>query len=115
MRILQSSSMMGAVLAGIVLAGCSAGLQQQSKNSPCGADYTCLSNNALQYRQQAAQLSALAERYEMEAQVQSKQLGMEAEAVKRNRDLAKQYRTEAQEADELARQYRSQLPHNLVY
>jgi hypothetical protein len=115
MDILQSTSMMGAVLAGIVLAGCSAGLNQQSKTSPCGADYTCLSNSALQYRQQAAQLSALADRYEMDAQVQSKQSGMQAEAVKRNRDLAKQYRAEAQEADELARQYRSQLPHNLVY
>ena len=104
---------MSAVLVAISLGGCS-GIQQQAQ-SPCGADYTCLSNAAFQYRQQADQLSALADRYEMEADLKSKSLGMDAEEVKRHRDLAQQYRSEATAADDLARQYRSQLPHNLVY
>jgi hypothetical protein len=114
MDAVQSTSLMAAVLVGITLGGCSAGVSQQV-NSPCGADYSCLSNIALYQRQQAAQLSALAERYEMEADVKAKQLGMDAEEVKRQRDIAQQYRSEATAADDLARQYRSQLPHNLVY
>jgi hypothetical protein len=114
MRTLQSISLIAAVLVGITLGGCSAGVNQQV-SSPCGADYTCLSNAALQYHQQAAQLSALAERYEIEANVKANQLGKDAEEVKRHRDLAQQYRSEADAADDLARQYRSQLPHNLVY
>jgi len=115
MSTLQTISLMAAVLVGITLGGCSAGVHQQV-NSPCGADdYNCLSSTALQYRQQAAQLSALAERYEIEANVKATQLGMDAEEVKRQRDLAQQYRSEADAADDLARQYRSQLPHNLVY
>jgi hypothetical protein len=47
--------------------------------------------------------------------VKAKELGQDAEQVKRHRELAKQYWAEAQQAEELSRQYRSQLPHNVVY
>jgi len=104
----------GVVLVGTFIAGCAAEPTQPTAMS-CGNNYTCLQDATFHYRQQAVQLSALAERYEIEAEAKAKELGQEAEQVKRQRDLAKEYRSEAQQADELARQYRSQLPHNVVY
>jgi hypothetical protein len=103
----------GVVLVGATLMGCATGTTQPSATS-CGSNDSCLSDTAFQYRQQAAQLSALAQRYEIEAEAKARELGKDAEQVKRNRDLAMQYWSEAQQADELARQYRNQLPHNVV-
>ncbi len=113
MRMYSSSSIASAALITMLWVGCTASPDQQ--RMPCGTDYSCLSDAVFQYRHQADQLNALAQRYEIEADVQAKQAGAETEEVKRNRTLARQYRTEAREADDLARQYRSQLPHNVVY
>ncbi|HJT19071.1 MAG TPA: hypothetical protein VJ746_01295 [Nitrospira sp.] len=113
MRIISISSIAGTALITMLSVGCTTSPDQQ--RTPCGTDYSCLSNAVFQYRHQADQLNALAQRYEMEADVQAKQAGVETEEVKRSRTLAQQYRTEAREADDLARQYRSQLPHNVVY
>lgn len=105
--------MSGVVLAGIImLAGCAAE-RTQSEATSCGTDYTCLTNTAFHYRQQAEYLSALAERYDLEADVNAKELGQDTPEVKHNRTLAKQFWSEAEQADELAREYRQQLPHNL--
>lgn len=104
----------GVVLAGAIVAGCAAGTAPPVATS-CGSNYTCLSDTAFQYRQQAAQLSALAQRYEIEAEAKARELGKDAEQVKHNRDLAMQYWSEAQKADEMALEYRSQLPHNVVH
>jgi hypothetical protein len=60
-------------------------------------------------------LNDLAQRYEIEAEAKTRELGRETKEAKRNRTLAKDARAEAQEADELAREYRRQLPHNMVY
>ncbi len=103
----------GVVLLTVLLAGCATGMSQPSATS-CGSNYACLQEMASQYRQQAQQLNALAQRYEMEADAKTRELGQDSEQVKRTRDLAKHAWAEAQEADELARQYRSQLPHNMV-
>ena len=67
---------------------------------------------AFKYRQQADQLSALAERYEIEAGAMT---GQDAEAAKHRHDLALAYWSEAQQADELAQEYRRQLPHNMAH
>lgn len=101
------------ILAGALLAGCATGTTEPFATS-CGTDYTCLRDTAFQYRQQAGELSALAQRYEIEAEAKSRELGQDAEQVKRHRDLASQYWSEAEQADELARQYRNQLPHNVM-
>jgi hypothetical protein len=98
----------------MILAGCAAGTTEPLATA-CGSNYTCLKDAAFQYRQQAAQLTALAERYEMEAAAKARELGQDAEQVKRHRELAKQFWSEAQQAEELSRQYRSQLPHNVMY
>lgn len=105
--------MSSVVLAGTLTAGCTTEAGKPFATS-CGTDYTCLRDTAFQYSQQAAELSALAKRYEIEAEARSRDLGQDAEQVKRQRELASQYWFEAEQADELARQYRSQLPHNVM-
>lgn len=112
MKWLNVSLRGGVVLAGALVAGCAAETTHPLATS-CGSNYTCLKDMTFQYRLQAAQLSGLAQRYEIEAEAKSRELGQEAEQVKHHRDLAAQYWSEAQQADELARQYRSQLPHNM--
>ncbi len=103
----------GVVLVGAITVGCAAETTQPFATS-CGSNYTCMNDMAFQYRQQAMQLSTLAQRYEIEAEAKAKEFGQDAEQVKRHRELAKQYWSEAQQADELAHEYRSQLPHNVM-
>lgn len=104
----------GFMLLGFLLVGC-ATETMESASRFCGSDYTCLRDMATQYRQQAQRLNDLAQRYEIEADAKTRELGQDSEEVKRNRMLAKDARAEAQEADALAREYRRQLPHNMVY
>lgn len=105
----------GIVFVGALTGGCATENSQSMAAASCGNNYTCLTNAAFEYKQQAAMLTALAERYELEAQAKTRELGQDAEQVKRNHELAMQYWSEAQKADELARQYRSELPHNLTH
>lgn len=96
------------VLFGALMTGCAT--TDQPAVRQCGSDYSCLSDMAFKYRQEADRLSTLAHRYEIEAAATT---GQDAEAVKHQRDLAQTYWSEAQQADELAREYRRQLPHNM--
>ena len=98
------------ILVGSLITGCATATDQP--RIKCGNDYACLSHNAFEYRQQAERLSAIAQRYEIEAAAMTAQ---DAEAVKHQRDLAQTYRLEAQEADQLAQEYRRQLPHNMAH
>ncbi len=66
-----------------------------------------------QYREQAAELRGMASRLEFEAEVYAQR--QEQEQAQRSRDLAKDMRTAADTADEQAREYRRQLPHNQAY
>lgn len=101
------------VLIGLLIAGCTTQASTLPATS-CGTNYECLRATEFQYRQQAAEFTALAQRYEIEAEAKSRELGQEAEQVKHHRDLASQYWSEAEQADELARQYRRQMPHNVI-
>ena len=103
-------------LGGTFMVACAMGTGEmhQAGVAPCGTDYSCIKSMAFEYRQQAEQLSALAQRYEHEAALKSAQSGYDPEEVRRQHELALQYSAEAQKADELARQYRSQLPHNMM-
>lgn len=98
------------VLVGSLITGCATTTDQPTIK--CGNDYACLSDNAIKYRQEAEQLHALAQRYEIEAAALS---GQDADAVKHQRGVAQAYRLEAQKADQLAQEYRSQLPHNMAH
>lgn len=104
----------GVILIGALVLGCTKANTQPLATS-CGSNYTCLKDTAYQYGLQATQLSALAQRYEIEAEAKTRELGQDAEQVKHNHDLAMQYWSEARQADEMARQYRSQLPHNVMH
>jgi hypothetical protein len=110
--ILRGSVLLGGTF--MVACAMSTGETQQTSLALCGADYSCIKTMAFEYRQQAEQLSALAQRYEHEAALKSAQAGHDAEQVSRQHELALQYSAEAQKADELAREYRSQLPHNMM-
>ena len=59
----------GVVLIGTFIAGCATEPTQSTAIS-CGNNYTCLKDATFHYRQQAVQLSALAERYEIEGEGQ---------------------------------------------
>ena len=101
------------LIIGALGAGCAA-QTTTPVTTACGTNYECLRASEFQYRQQAAEFSALAQRYEIEAEAKSREFGQDAEQVKRHRDLASQYWSEAEQADELARQYRRQMPHNVI-
>jgi hypothetical protein len=66
-----------------------------------------------QYREQAADLRAMARRLEFETEVYAQH--QDQQQTQRSRDLAKEMRSAADTADEQAREYRRQLPHNQVY
>jgi hypothetical protein len=73
-----------------------------------------MSDLATQYRQRASDLQALAQRYAVEADFQAAQNGQDSQQAKQSRDFAKQALMQAQEADERARELRSQLPHGVA-
>ena len=54
----------------------------------------------------------MAERYAREADLKARELGQDSAEVKKNREMARKFWAQAQEADQLARDYQYQLPHN---
>jgi hypothetical protein len=98
----------GVVLVGSLIAGCAKTNRQATVQ--CGNDYACLSDMAFKYQQEADQMSALAHRYEIEATAMT-----DAETAKQRRERAQAYWSQANEADEMAHEYRSQLPHNMAH
>ena len=96
------------VVIGTLATGC-ASIKTDQTTAQCGSDYSCLTEMAFKYRQQADQLSALAQRYELEA------AAMTGEDAKQQHQRAQAYWSEAQQADQLAQEYRRQLPHNMVH
>lgn len=79
----------------------------------CGSDYQCLKDLMFQYRRQAAELNAMADRYAREADIKAQELGPNSESAKRSQEMARKFSLQAQEADRLAHDYARELPHNL--
>jgi hypothetical protein len=73
------------------------------------------SDLSFQYRRQALELQEMARRMEVEAQWYEGHFGARDERAKDSRDKANDLRTAAQEADQLAQEYRRQVPHGQVY
>ncbi len=105
----------GVILASGMLAGCASDVSQSHTAACNAADYRCMSQASFQYQQQAERYSALADRYQQEADFQATQLGENAPEVQKQRTLAKQYWAEWEQADALARQFRQELPHNMAH
>ena len=83
-----------------------------SQQATCGSDNHCIKDLMFHYRQQAADLNVLADRYARQADLKAQELGTTSDAANASRDLAKRFSRQAQEADQLAREYQRQLPHN---
>jgi len=103
-----------ALLAG--QAGCATGAPATSVSDSyqkvCGTDYHCVQDKMFEYRDQAAQLTLMAERYAREAEVKAKELGQNADEVRKTQAMAQKLWSQAQEADQLAQEYQRQIPHN---
>lgn len=78
-------------------------------------NYKEVGDRVAQYRQQASELRNAAARFEWEAEWYVQRAGKDSQQAKQKQELAKQTWAAAAEADALAREYRSQLPHNFVY
>jgi hypothetical protein len=68
-----------------------------------------------QYRQQAAELSQIADHFESEVRWYVTRGMQGSKEAEESREMAKDFRSAANEAEDLARQYRAQIPHNQVY
>lgn len=106
---------MGLVLITGILAGCATGGGTSTEAPGAAVMGDTPGERAFQYRVQAAKLDSMAERLEMEAQWYAQHEGQDSEQVKRLRGQARELRAAAEEAHEISREYRSQLPHNQVY
>ena len=69
---------------------------------------------ACTYRQQASDLRAMARHLDMKLQCYYTHFGQPDEQVKLSREKAQQLWIAADEADQLAREYRRQVPHGQV-
>jgi hypothetical protein len=88
--------------------GCASGFMDRA-NTPTTGMYKHLSDQAVLYRQEAAELRAAAQYYEGEAQRSEQEAGPESERARRYRDFAQQASVQAMEADRQAEEYQQQL------
>ena len=103
----------------IVSAGCATDYTQSSAVEPSAIPIRFVIQDqarhlAFSYRQRAAENSALATRLELEAAVFSRQLGPDHEESTRRLAQVKELLAASEEADELSRAYRRQVPHGQV-
>ena len=99
-------------LAGTV--GCAGTLSPDTRASqaPMSQDAGDL---AFQYKRQATTLREMAHRYGLEAQLLASLKGSQHAETLGKLDLARSLWAQAEEADDLARAYRRQMPHNRIY
>jgi len=107
------------VLAMSVAAGCAAVDRQQAGQFSDAGRASAVSQReasdlAFQYRRQAAEYRDMADRLELEVQMYLSQKSETSEDVTQRFERAKSFRAAAEQADERAREYRGQTPHNQV-
>ncbi|MBI5853665.1 MAG: hypothetical protein HZB35_00150 [Nitrospirae bacterium] len=113
-----ASGMAGAML--LALAGCATGMGDAGSQSSVSTRLRAVTQReagdlAFQYRRQAAEYRELARRLEMEAQIATARDDNRSDQVQRSLETAKALWASAEQADELAREYRRQTPHGQVY
>ncbi|HMU56411.1 MAG TPA: hypothetical protein PKA61_15480 [Nitrospira sp.] len=109
----------GLLAAMVVFAGCAAEMSDTSAVSgqPGGARFVSQDQArqlTAQYRRQASDLRDLAARAEWEAQWYESQFGVNDQEAGRRRDQARQLWAAAEQADQLAIDYRRQVPHGQI-
>jgi len=107
------------VAAWLVSASCATDQTQSSNVRPSAIPVGSVTQDqarhlAFSYRQRAAETSELARRIEFEAAVFSRHSGSNHEESTRRMAQVKELLAAAEEADELARTYRRQVPHGQV-
>jgi hypothetical protein len=115
MKPLQYLCTAGSLFALVSIVGCITGPADRVDTSGSAISQQSLGDKAFQYRRQAGELREMARRLEMEAEWYAQLAGQESEQAKHARDMAKSFWATAEEADDLARQYQSQVPHGQVY
>ncbi|MDE3226719.1 MAG: hypothetical protein KGN30_15060 [Nitrospirota bacterium] len=108
-------SFIGTLMASLVMAaGCST-TSMDNSNIAAATNYKEIGDRVAQYRQRASELRSAAARLEWEAGRFAAQAGKVSEQAQQKMELAKQTWAAADEADAVAREYRKQLPHTMVY
>ncbi|WP_447972222.1 hypothetical protein [Nitrospira sp. Kam-Ns4a] len=107
-------ALIGLALLPVMVMGCAAGVEPRAA-APDSVRSQSPSEKAFQYRRQAAELSDMAGRFKREAEWYAQRGDRYAEEVRHKRDLARELRARAAEAEIRAREYREQVPHNQVY
>jgi hypothetical protein len=108
------------IMAALLLSiGCAIDLTPSSQPATFGTGAAFVSQDqahdlAFGYRRQAADITDLARRIELEASVFSRQLGFSHQEGTRRWGQVKELLTAAEEANELARTYGRQVPHGQV-
>ena len=111
----------GALALALFLAGCSMDLSAAPGSPATDAEAGRLVTQrdardlTFQYRRQAVELDEMARRMEVEAQWYEGRFGEQDERAQFSRERAKELRIAAQEADQLAQEYRRQVPHGQIY
>lgn len=109
----------GVFAAMMILAGCAGEMTDTSTASgqpvsPRLASQDQARQLTAQYRRQAADLRDLATRVEWEAQWYESQFGVNDQEASRRRIQARQLWADAEQADQLAIDYRRQVPHGQI-
>ena len=102
----------GLLLASVLLTGAPAGAAETKANACDRTDYDCMRDMMFHYRSQATDLKLIAERYAREADFDARNFGFDPAMARKSLEMSKKFWTQALEADELARDYQYQLPHN---
>lgn len=108
-----------AIVFAAVMAGCAANLPDGIGSAPATVQAKAVSQSkardlVFKYRQQASDLRELARRQEAEAQWSTGHVGQTDEQVRASRERARQWWAAAEEAEQLAHDYRRQVPHGQV-
>ena len=88
--------------------GCATGFVERA-STPTAGTYKHLSDQAVLYRQEAAELREAAQYYEGQAQRSAQEAGQDSERARQYRDFAQQASVQAKEADRHAEEYQQQL------
>jgi hypothetical protein len=107
------------IILAVVMAGCAVNLPEGNGSAPSAVRAGVVSQYeardlAFKYRQQAADLREMARRLDAETQWLTGQDGSTDEQVRQDREKARQLWAAADQAEQLARDYRRQVPHGQV-
>ena len=100
------------LLIGTLMTGAPAGAGETKANACDRTDYDCMRALMFHYRSQAVDLKLIAERYAREADFDARNFGFDPAMARKSLETSKKFWAQALEADELARDYQYQLPHN---